>query len=265
MEYFPAIAVFLFGLCVGSFLNVCIHRMPVDQSVVFPGSHCPKCQKPIAFYDNIPVLSYFVLGGKCRACKAKISPRYAVIEFFNAAGWVFLWKIFGLSPFFWAGIALFSILLAVTVTDLETGLIPDKLSLPGMAAGLAMSALWPELHAQEIWHQGLWQSALGLLTGGGILYGVGLLGNLIFRKESMGGGDIKLLAMMGAFLGFKKAMLVFLISPFPALPFALYARLAQKQETIPFGPYLATAGLLSFFCGDFLIGVILKMYGVENA
>ncbi len=259
------IAVFIFGACIGSFLNVCIHRMPLDKSIAFPGSHCPKCEKPIAAYDNIPVLSYFLLGGKCRACKVKISPRYFMIELINAAGWLLLWKMFGLSPVFAAGVFLFSVLLAVTVTDLETGLIPDKLSFPGMLAGIIFSTVWPVLHGQTVWYHGTLQSVLGLLAGGGILYGVGMLGNAVFRKESMGGGDIKLLAMMGAFLGFKKVMLVFLISPFPALPFALFARWFRKEETIPFGPFLAAAGLAVFLYGDFLIDFFLKIYGVNHA
>lgn len=259
------IAIFIFGACVGSFLNVCIHRMPLDQSIVFPGSHCPKCEKPIAGYDNIPILSWFILGGKCRGCKVRISPRYFVIEFINAAAWLYLWKIFGLSPFFAVGAVLFSILLAVTVTDLETGLIPDKLSLPGMVAGVIFSTIWPVLHGQTVWYQGTLQSALGVLVGGGILYGVGMIGTAMFRKESMGGGDIKLLAMMGAFLGFKKVILVFFMSPFPALPFALFARYFRKEETIPFGPFLAMAGIVSFLYGDFLIDFFLKIYGVKHA
>ena len=236
--------------------------MPLDQSIVSPGSHCPKCEKPIAFYDNVPILSYFLLGGKCRACKVKISPRYFIIELINAAAWLGLWKMFGLTPFFAAGAILFSILLAVTVTDLETGLIPDKLSLPGMLAGLILSSVWPALHGQTVWYHGSLQSALGLLAGGGILYGVGMLGNAMFRKESMGGGDIKLLAMIGAFLGWEKIILVFFMSPFPALPFALFARWFRKEDTIPFGPFLAVAGLVGFLYGDFLISYFLKIYGI---
>lgn len=255
-------AVFILGACIGSFLNVCIHRMPLEKSVVFPGSHCPKCEKPIAVYDNVPVLSWFFLGGKCRGCKAGISPRYFLIELINAAAWLWLWKTFGLSPFFAAGAVLFSILLAVTVTDLETGLIPDKLSLPGLGAGIILSTVWPVLHGQTVWYHGTLQSVLGVLAGGGILYGVGMLGNAVFRKDSMGGGDIKLLAMIGAFIGFKKVMLVFLLSPFPALPFALFARWFRKEETIPFGPFLAAAGLACFLYGDFLISFFLNIYAV---
>lgn len=283
-------AVFMFGACIGSFLNVCIHRMPLEQSIVFPGSHCPKCAKSIAFYDNIPILSWFLLGGKCRGCKAGISPRYFLIELINASVWLLLWKMFGFTPFFAAGAVLFSILIAVTATDLETGLIPDKLSLPGLAAGIIFSAVWPVLHEQTVWYHGILRSALGVLAGGGLLYGIGKLGdlwlfsarrlgvvlrrNLYWReklkkyrhvKDSMGGGDIKLLAMMGAFLGPEKALLVFLMAPFPALPFALFARGFKKELTIPFGPFLAIAGAVSFLYGNFLIDFFMNIYGVNHA
>ncbi len=257
--------VFMLGAVIGSFLNVCIHRMPKDESIVSPGSHCPGCNKPISPADNIPLVSYLLLGGKCRHCKEKISPRYFAVELSNAVSWICLLKIFGLTPFFYAGAVLFSILLAVTVTDFETGLIPDKLSLPGMLAGVAMSAVWPVLQGETVWYWGLAQSAAGLLCGGAILLVVGLLGNFFFKKDSMGGGDIKLLAMMGAFMGFKKALLIFFISPFFALPIALFMRYVQKQETIPFGPYLALAGICSFLYGNSLIAWVLKIYGVSNA
>ncbi len=261
----PAVVVFVFGAVIGSFLNVCIHRMPKDESIVSPGSHCPHCGKAVRPLDNIPLISFLILGGKCRACSAPISPRYFAVELANAFSWLCLLKIYGLSPFFYAGAVLFSILLAVTVTDLETGLIPDKLTFPGMLTGLAMSAVWPVLQGQNIWYLGLAHSALGLLAGGGILLAVGFLGNLIFKKESMGGGDIKLLAMMGSMMGFEKVLLIFFLSPFLGLPVALYMRWFRKQETIPFGPYLAMAGVCSFLYGNYLIPAILKIYGVSNA
>lgn len=262
---FPGVVIFIFGAVIGSFLNVCIHRMPKDESIVSPGSHCPHCGKPVKAYDNIPLVSWLVLGGKCRSCSAKISPRYFAVEFVNAFMWLCLWKIYALSPFFFAGAVLFSILLAMTVTDLETGLIPDKLSIPGMIAGLVMSTAWPALQGQDVWYWGLAHSAGGLLTGGAILMGVGLLGTFIFRKDAMGGGDVKLLAMMGAFMGIQKAFLIFFISPFFAMPMALYLKFFRKAETLPFGPYLAMAGITSFLYGEKLIAWIFKIYGVSNA
>lgn len=265
MDPFIGTVVFIFGAVFGSFLNVCIHRMPKDESIIFPASHCPKCKSPISAKDNVPLLSYLMLGAKCRHCKVRIPVKYFLVELINAFLWLGLWMKFGLSPFFWAGIVYFSVLLAVTVTDFETGLIPDKLSLPGMAAGLVMSAAWPALQRQDIWYWGFAHSAIGLAGGGGILLVIGLLGNLIFRKDSMGGGDIKLLAMMGSFVGLPKAALIFFISPFFALPIALYTKWFRKEETMPFGPYLALAGMCVYVYGEFLTQLFFKIYGVNHA
>lgn len=254
--------VFLFGTLVGSFLNVCIHRMPQGASIIKPGSHCPACEKPIAWHHNIPLVSFIALRAKCWNCSASISPRYFAVELLNALIWLGLWFYYGVSPQFFAGIILFSILLAVTFTDLETGLIPDKLNLAGAIAGLSLSALFPELQHRTIWYEGLFASAMGLLIGGGILYLVGMLGDFIFKKETMGGGDIKLLAMMGAFLGTQKIFFVFMLSPIPAAPIALFLKLTRKAETLPFGPYLALTGAIFFVAGDPIVAWILKYYGV---
>lgn len=254
--------VFVLGLIVGSFLNVCIYRMPRGESVVSPGSHCPSCEKPVAWHDNIPLLAFLVLGGKCRYCKTGISPRYFVVELLNGLIWLGLWLHFGPTAQFFAGVILFSILLAVTWTDFETGLIPDKLSLPGMAAGLLFSLVFPELHGKAEWYQGLLASLIGLLGGGAVLYLVGMIGDFIFKKETMGGGDIKLLAMIGAFVGLQKVLFVFLLSPIPAAPIALFLKLTRKAETLPYGPYLALTGACFFVAGEPIVTEILKYYGV---
>jgi leader peptidase (prepilin peptidase)/N-methyltransferase len=254
--------VFIFGAIVGSFLNVCVHRMPRGESIVQPGSHCPSCSTPIAWTDNIPLVSYVALRGKCRKCAAGITPRYFGVELLNAAIWLGLWLYFGLTPHFLGGVILFSILLAVTFTDFETGLIPDKLSFPGMAAGLALSLLFPELHGKMVWHEGLLASALGLLVGGATLYGVALIGEFVFKKEAMGGGDIKLLAMIGTFIGAKEVFFVFLLAPIPAAPIAIFLKIFRKAETLPYGPYLALTGACFFVFGDEIMAWILKYYGV---
>jgi len=246
--------IFIFGLVFGSFLNVCIHRMPREESIVKPGSHCPECKSPVRWFDNVPLVSYFALGGRCRHCREKISPRYFLVEFASGLLWVALWLRYGFSPFFFIAVFLISVLLAISASDLETGLIPDKLTLPGMGAGLLAGALFPALHARVTWFEGLTVSGLGLLAGGGSLLLIGLLGNALFKKESMGGGDIKLLAMLGSFLGMKKVFLVLLFGPMAALPFAVYAKFFRKAETIPFGPYLAVTGALMFLFGDEIAG-----------
>jgi len=234
--------VILFGLVVGSFLNVCIYRLPRDQSVVQPSSACPACGHAIQLRDNIPVLGFLLLRGRCRHCRTAISPRYTLVEISNALLWIFLWLRHGTLLEFFFSALLFSILLAVFFTDLETGLIPDEFSLGGLVLGLIFAALLPERFGAQTWTAGLLASGLGALAGGGLLYLTGLLGQLLFRKESMGLGDVKLLALLGAFMGSPGVFFVFLIAPILALPVALFERFVRKEETIPFGPYLALAG-----------------------
>lgn len=234
--------VVLFGLVAGSFLNVCIYRWPRDRSVVSPGSACPACGHKIRWYDNIPVLSFLLLKGRCRSCRAAISPRYAAVELLNAGMWYFLWQRHGTAAEFIFSALMFSILLAVFFADFETGLIPDEFSLGGLAAGLLFAVIVPGRFGETAWQNALLASGFGALIGGGILYLTGLLGQLLFRKESMGLGDVKLLAMLGAFIGFPGVIFVFLIAPILALPIALFERYVRKEETIPFGPYLALAG-----------------------
>lgn len=234
--------VVLFGLAAGSFLNVCIYRLPRDQSLIHPGSTCPACDKLIAWHDNVPVLGYLFLRGRCRQCRALISPRYALVEILNALVWFFLWQRHTSMLEFGFSALLFSTLLAVFFTDLETGLIPDEFSLGGLGAGLLFAALLPARFGVQDWKWALLFSGVGALAGGGLLYLTGLLGQFLFRKESMGLGDVKLLAMLGAFIGSPGVFFVFLIAPILALPVALFERLIRKGETIPFGPYLALAG-----------------------
>ncbi|MBI3306386.1 MAG: prepilin peptidase [Candidatus Omnitrophica bacterium] len=260
MDIFTNFAAFVFGLIFGSFLNVCIHRMPQEQSIVSPGSHCPHCKTPIAITDNIPLLSFIFLGGKCRHCRKAISFRYFLVELASAMLWLSVWMMFGLSIPFFATVFLFSVLIVISVSDLETGLIPDQLTLPGIVIGLLFAFFYPPMLGAPHWKGALIQSAFGILAGGGSLLLVGLLGNVLFRKETMGGGDIKLMAMLGAFLGVKKVFLVLFFGPFVALPYALYAKIGKKAETIPFGPFLAIAGAWIFLYGD----TIAKHFSLFN-
>ncbi len=250
-----AFFIILFGLATGSFLNVCIHRLPRDESLGHPGSSCPACGARIGWQDNIPVISYLCLRGQCRHCRAKISPRYVLVEILNAFCWYLLWKHSGWGLTFVFSALLFSILLTVVLIDFETGLIPDELTLTGLAAGLVWSGLAPGRFDAASWHAGLLMAFLGGLLGGGLLFLTGYLGRLLFRKDSMGGGDVKLLAMLGTFLGMQKVVWIFLLAPVLALPAALIAKLVFKEETIPFGPYLAAAGAILFLWGDWLIRV----------
>jgi leader peptidase (prepilin peptidase) / N-methyltransferase len=254
--------VFAIGAIVGSFLNVCIYRMPRDLSIVLPRSFCPHCKAKIPWYENIPLASYLLLRGKCFRCRRPILFRYFFVELTTALIAWFLWQKYGLSAEFVAGAIFFAMIIVVTMTDLETGLIPDQITITGMIAGLALSVTGNGHFPQTLWYQKFIASGLGLLAGGGVLLLTGWLGKLVFRKDSMGGGDIKLLAMIGAFVGVTKVGLIFLLAPFPALPFALWQRFVKKEQTIPFGPFLALAGALVFIRGDAVLNFLLKLYGV---
>lgn len=258
---FSQIAVFIFGAVTGSFLNVCIHRLPRDLSIVWPGSFCPKCKAPIPWHQNIPLLSYILLGAKCHQCKQPISARYFFVELITALSWLFLWMIYGSSVQFLIGVIFVSIMIAVTLTDLETGLIPHTLTVSGMVAGLCLSVINTSAFPYGLWYHKLLASVIGLLGGGAVLWITGWIGSVIFRKEAMGGGDVMLLAMTGAFMGLEKTLLVFLLAPFFALPYALFYRFVKKNETIPYGPFLAFTAVLLFLKGDLLTDLLSKLYG----
>ncbi len=255
--------VFVMGAVVGSFLNVCIHRMPRDLSVVVPRSFCPHCKAKIPWYENIPLLSYLLLQGKCFRCRRPIAFRYFLVELTAALIAWLLWRQYGLSAEFVSSCIFFAMIIVATMTDFETGLIPDEITIGGMIAGLALSVTGHGHFEQALWYQKFIASLAGLVAGGGILILVGWLGKLAFKKDSMGGGDVKLLAMIGAFIGVTKVGLVFLLAPFPALPFALWQRFVKKEETIPFGPFLALAGAFMFMMGDEVLRFLAKTYGVH--
>lgn len=242
--------IFVIGLAMGSFLNVCIHRLPKDESLIRPGSHCPRCKQPIAWFDNLPIFSFLILRGRCRHCGERISWRYPVVELASGMLWLLSWQAYEAGPMFWIQIFFLTLLLVVSLADLETGLIPDEVTVFGLAAGIAASFFYPALHETVGGMKGLLSSVIGLAVGGGIIYLTGLAGNWIFQRESMGGGDIKLLAMIGAFLGWEKVLLTFFTAPVAALPFAIYQRCVNKEEVIPYGPFLALAAAVQFFYGN---------------
>lgn len=244
------IFIFVIGLVVGSFLNVCIQRLPREESIVKPGSRCPECKHGIAWHDNVPLLSFLLLGGRCRHCHTRISFRYPLIELISGGIWLWSWQADGNPALFLIRTVFVSILLVTTVTDLETGLIPDEFNLFGTAVGLAGSVIYPALHETSLVQAALLRSVIGLLVGGGLIYITGMIGDWIFQRESMGGGDIKFLAMAGTFLGWEKVLLTFMTAPFLALPFALYLRWFKKEDVIPYGPFLSMAAGVHFLYGN---------------
>lgn len=246
-------AVVAFGACIGSFLNVCIYRLPREQSVVSPGSRCPHCARPIAGYDNIPLVSFLLLRGACRRCHKPISWRYPLIELVTGmalAGVVFKFGFGALSAAYGAFICA---LIAASIIDLEFQIIPDEISLGGLVVGLGLSILVPSLHGTSSRLWALASSVIGLLVGGGLLYATGLLGDFLFRKESMGGGDIKLLAMAGTILGWKLVVMAFFLAPMLALLPGLFVLIFKRSHVIPYGPFLSLALIVSLFLGPELL------------
>lgn len=263
------IIVFIFGSLVGSFLNVCIHRMPLEESVVSPRSHCPKCKKTIFWYDNIPFLSYILLKGRCRFCKEKISLRYFIVELLTALLFLLLYSYYGLSFELFYYILFFSGLIVATFVDIQHRIIPDEISIGGILAGLLLNAIMAfnlRTMRYELWT--LMNSLFGIIAGGGIIYLTGKAFDLVYFKllkkppidgetESMGGGDVKLLAMIGAFLGWQNAVLVFFIAPFFGAIGGVINLIFKKEHTIPYGPFLALGALVSLFWGSKIIASII--------
>ena len=249
---------FIFGSLIGSFLNVCIVRMPKEESVVFPRSHCVHCKKQISWYDNIPFVSYLFLGGRCRFCKGKISIRYFLVELITAATFAGFYLYFGLSGQLLAYLIFVCGLIIATFVDLEHRIIPDEISIGGMVAGLILSLLIPQLHETPNHFLGFGWSLLGVLVGGGSIYAMGVIGDFIFKKESMGGGDVKLLAMIGAFLGWKSAILTFFIAPFFGMVYGIIVKIRTKESLIPYGPFLVIGALISLFYSRQLIDWVMS-------
>lgn len=247
---------FIFGAVVGSFLNVCICRLPKHESLAFPASHCPQCGFVIPFYDNIPIVSYLLLKGRCRSCKVRISPRYPLVELVNGLLTLLLFVKFGPTLTFGILFLFCSALVVITFIDLEHQIIPDVISLPGIVAGLAASFFLPWLG---------WQSSLiGILAGGGSLLLVAYGYQLITGKEGMGGGDIKLLAMMGAFLGWRAVPFIIFAGSLLGSVIGISLMLLQRKDSklaIPFGPFLAFGAVLYIFYGREIISWYFSLGG----
>ena len=247
---------FIFGAVVGSFLNVCICRLPKGESIVFPPSHCPACGFTLPFYDNIPLISWLILRGRCRSCRGPISFRYPLVELISALLTLFLFKRFGLSLPFGILFIFCSAMVVITFIDLDHMIIPDVISLPGIILGFVFSFFIPQL--------GWLNSLLGILAGGGSLYLVASLYQRFTGKEGMGGGDIKLLAMMGAFFGWQAIPFIIFISALTGSVIGITLMLVQKKDgklAIPFGPFLALSSIVHIFYGRQMIHWYLGLGG----
>ena len=253
------ILIFLFGICIGSFLNVCIYRMGREESIVQPASHCPNCQKPILWQDNIPLLSYILLRGKCRSCGKKISFRYFSIELLTGLLFLALYHRFGATPVTLIYCALTAGLIVATFVDIDFQIIPDEISVGGIVLGIILSVLFPAIHGRLNHLLGFRDALLGILVGGGVLWILGCIGDFIFKKESMGGGDIKLLAMIGAFLGWKIALLSLPLASLVGAVVGVIIKVRTKQSVIAFGPYLALGALVGLFWSEKIINTFFYL------
>lgn len=269
------LAVFLFGLCIGSFLNVCIHRLPRQKSVVHPGSHCPRCGHPIPAYDNIPVVSYLLLRGRCRHCAAPISALYPLVEVLTALTLAFVYLRFGLTPAALKAALLAVALIVLFFTDLRDRLLPDAVTYPGIVAGTGF-ALWlpvgdgtaglllralgganfpPVLLS-------LADALLGALLGAGLLFALGEIWYRLRRVEALGLGDVKMMAMVGLFFGVKLTVLTLLLgSLLGSLVGGLFILLAKKDTgyELPLGTFLSVAALVALFWGRSLVAAYLDL------
>ncbi len=242
--------VFFIGLIIGSFLNVCIARLPKDESIAFPPSHCPACKAPIKFYDNIPLLSYLLLRGRCRACGGRISPRYFAVELLaGALTALFFARWWPMDPW-WLAVSLLSVyvLIVVSVIDFETMLISDAFSLALGVLGLAGSLVHPYFSGG--WAERLGQSALGAAAGAGFIWGLALLGKKIYKKDAVGEGDIFLMGGIGALCGWQGVVSSVVMASFFGSAYGislLLLKRADRMSHMPFGPFLALGAAVNLY------------------
>lgn len=263
------LVVFAFGAVMGSFLNVCIYRIPKGESLILPGSRCPECKENIAFYDNIPILSYIFLGGRCRKCNARISVRYPLVELLNGLFYVSLLVFFGFGIKFIIYALFLSSLIVITFIDIDHRIIPDVITLPGMLVGLTLTpffitsfhdpiamSLHRVLPQAGTYLTGFFYSFFGLLVGSTPLLAIGWLWEKFRKVEAMGGGDIKLMGMVGSFVGWKGAILTIFLGALTGSIIGILLILLKKQSAnklIPFGPFLALGATVSLFWGNDII------------
>lgn len=240
--------VFLFGAVIGSFLNVCIYRIPAEESVVAPRSRCGACKTPIRSSDNIPILSYLLLRGRCRACGTAISPRYPFVEALTGVAALATFVVYGPTLQALILFAFLCALIVVSMIDLDHQIIPNVISVPGILVGFAAALLV----GQPSWRASL----AGLLLGGGLLWGVSEGYYRLTGREGMGFGDVKLLAMIGAFLGWQAIPVTLLLASLTGTVIGVGVMLARGSDSrtpIPFGPFLAAGAVCALFFGDALI------------
>ncbi len=273
-EIIGYILVFVFGAMIGSFLNVVIHRVPNGESIVFPDSACPKCKSPIKFYDNIPLLSWFFLGGNCRYCNVKISPRYPAVELLNALIFILVYRQIGFTAFLPVCLIFVASIIALMFIDAEHMILPNVITYPLLAFALIVRLIFPlfsgveffsdlksfplnQLEDTPIWLVSLIGAVLGALIGGGSLWLIGEIWKRLRGVEAMGLGDVKMMFAVGAFLGWRLAILTIFVGAFCGAIIGVFVIAKQKnkdlQTQVPFGTFLGTGAILSLLFGEQMI------------
>ena len=249
------ILAFIFGTVVGSFLNVCIYRLPEGESIALPASHCRTCKRPVAFYDNIPLISFLILRGKCRYCRSPLSYQYPLVELLTGLLSLACMIKWGVGYTFAVSFLFCAALTVVTFIDVRHQIIPDIISLPGIICGVLISLFMPQLRFLD--------SLLGAVLGGGILLLIRLVYYALTRQEGMGLGDVKLLAMMGAFLGWQSLLFIILVASFSGALVGIGVMIIKKRNrryAIPFGPFLSLGAASYLLCGREIINWYLQLH-----
>ncbi|HQU86227.1 MAG TPA: prepilin peptidase [Pyrinomonadaceae bacterium] len=281
-EIFAYIFILIFGCLVGSFLNVVIHRVPLEESVVFPNSACPKCKKPIKPYDNIPILSWLILGGKCRNCKEKISARYPAVELLNGLLWVLVYSQIGFNPFLPVCLIFVTTMVSLIFIDAEHMILPDVINFPLLFFALLVRVLFPifltaeyfsdlkfsplssSLKEYPVWLVSLFGAILGGLVGGGFLWLMGKLWKLYRGIDAMGLGDVKMMFAVGALLGWRLTLLSIFLSAFAGSIIGIFVIIRKKdlnlQAKLPFGIFLGIGSILSLLFGEKLINWYIQSF-----
>ncbi len=260
------------GLVIGSFLNVCIHRIPEGISIVWPSSKCVYCNKRIVWYDNVPVLSYLLLRGKCRHCQHKISAQYPIVEFLTGIIFLLVFRSVlivsgGLICAYIFFIIFCCLLIVGSFVDLRLHIIPNEITYTGLILAPIASLLCTGFHnlnsslgyfdnSANQWIDSFLASLIGIFVSGGLIFLCGVFGKLIFRKDAMGFGDVKLMGMIGGFLGWKIAVATFFLAPFFGLLFGLPRLILKRGNVIPYGPFLSLAAFICLLFKDYFVGII---------
>jgi len=275
-QAFVVVFLFAFGAVLGSFFNVCIYRLPEGESVVRPRSRCPECKAQIAWYDNIPILSYLLLGAKCRRCGAEIAARYPLVEMLTAVLFALLGHTLltrgesvGVVVVY---LAFLGALVVLSFIDLDHMILPDEITIPGMILSVLLSALLPQLHAfpaggrralvlfGNLRLNAVANSLIGLVVGAGLIYVLGVVGKLVFKKEAMGFGDVKLMGMMGGLLGVWFVILIFFIAPIYGVVFGVIVLATKGEHHIPYGPFLSMAAVTLLLWGPQIMAWMVERF-----